>query len=53
MKSFLRVRDTIEIPYFSPADVYTAEYNCSTVFAMSDIAKLLVSPFEKIRILHN
>ncbi|MDR1954220.1 MAG: hypothetical protein LBQ21_07095 [Clostridiales Family XIII bacterium] len=53
MKSFLRVRDAIEIPYFSPVDVYTAEYNCCTVFTMPDIAKQLAEPFEKIRRLHS
>ncbi|MDR1027797.1 MAG: hypothetical protein LBL63_00060 [Clostridiales Family XIII bacterium] len=48
-RAFLKVRGALEIPYFSPADVYAAEYNCCTVYALPEIARSLAGPFEKLR----
>ncbi|MDR0356859.1 MAG: hypothetical protein LBH63_00560, partial [Clostridiales Family XIII bacterium] len=47
VKNFLRVRNFIEIPYFSPADIYAAEYGCNTIFSVPAVAEALSHPFEK------
>jgi hypothetical protein len=51
-KKFLKVRDIAEVPYFSPADIYAAEYNCQTVFSVPNISKSLIGLFKKLCNLH-
>jgi hypothetical protein len=47
-RAFLRLRKAIEIPYLAPVPVYTAEYNCCTVYAMPKLSVQLKSPFEQM-----
>lgn len=48
LKRFLRVRGAIELPFMQPSDLYTAEYNCKTLWKMSAAAIALGEAFSKI-----
>jgi hypothetical protein len=48
LRSFIRVRRTVEIPFFAPEHLYAAEYNCCTAYSMPKLAPLLDAPFEKL-----
>jgi hypothetical protein len=48
LRSFLRVRRAVEIPFFAPEHIYAAEYNCCTVYSMPKPAPLLDIAFEQM-----
>jgi hypothetical protein len=48
LKAFLRLRRPIEIPHFDPAAVYTAEYNCCTLYAMPKVSAQIKPSFEQM-----
>jgi len=41
LRSFLRIKNYSMIPYFDPAQIYTAEYNCCTLYAMPKLRETL------------
>ncbi|MDR2156584.1 MAG: hypothetical protein LBO81_02230 [Clostridiales Family XIII bacterium] len=53
VKNFLKVRGAFELPYFAPADIYAAEYNCRTVWSAPEISRQLSDLFGKICVFHN
>jgi hypothetical protein len=48
MRSFIRVRETVEIPFFAPEHIYAAEYNCCTLYAMPKPATPLDAAFARM-----
>jgi hypothetical protein len=45
MRSFIRVRNAVEIPFLAPEGLYASEYNCCTVYSMPKLAPLLDRAF--------
>ncbi|MDR1495677.1 MAG: hypothetical protein LBS67_01990 [Clostridiales Family XIII bacterium] len=48
MRSFIKVRRAVEIPFFPPEHIYAAEYNCCTLYAMPKATSLLTTAFEQM-----
>ncbi|MDR2162742.1 MAG: hypothetical protein LBO70_02175 [Clostridiales Family XIII bacterium] len=48
MRSFIRVRSVVEVPFLEPEHIYAAEYNCCTVYAMPKLAVALDTSFARM-----
>jgi hypothetical protein len=48
MRSFIRVRNAVEIPFLPAEGIYASEYNCCTVYSMPKLAPLLDPAFERM-----
>jgi len=49
LRAFLKIRVHAEIPYFDPAQIYSAEYNCCTLFAMPKLQETLKGKFDYLQ----
>jgi MinD superfamily P-loop ATPase len=50
MRSFIKVRKVVNVPFLAPEEVYASEYNCCTVYSMPKLAPLLSPSFEEMSI---
>jgi hypothetical protein len=48
LRSFIKVRNAVEIPFFAPEHIYAAEYNCCTLYAMPKLTAQLEAAFERM-----
>jgi hypothetical protein len=48
LRTFLKVRNTTEVPYLDPTGIYAAEYNCCTAYAMPKLTPALDTAFTRI-----
>ncbi|MDR1291857.1 MAG: hypothetical protein LBJ91_00455 [Clostridiales Family XIII bacterium] len=48
MRSFIRVRNVVELPFLPAEGIYASEYNCCTVYSMPKIAPLLEAAFTRM-----
>jgi hypothetical protein len=48
MRSFVKIRNAVEVPFLAPEHVYAAEYNCCTVYAMPQLAASLDDAFSRM-----
>jgi CO dehydrogenase nickel-insertion accessory protein CooC1 len=49
LRAFYRMRLAAEIPFFDPAQIYLAEYNCCTLHAMPKLNAELARHFAALR----
>jgi hypothetical protein len=47
VKSYLGIRSPETVVFFDPADIYSAEYSCDTIFSRPNVRKSLVPIFAK------
>jgi hypothetical protein len=48
LRSFIRVRRVVELPFLAPEHLYAAEYNCCTAYSMPKLAPQLEAAFEQM-----
>jgi hypothetical protein len=48
LRSFIRVRRVVELPFLASEHLYAAEYNCCTAYSMPKLAPQLEAAFEQM-----